>query len=57
MHDRLHLADAERLSSSLYLLHVRNLAVCVFAPGEAFDNPKRRVQAIFLIAALNTASE
>ena len=56
LHDRVLLADAERLRSSLYLLHVRNLAVRVFAPGEAFGNPKRRVQAIFLIAALSTAS-
>jgi hypothetical protein len=41
------LADAERLNNSLYQLYVRSIAVRVFAPGEAFGNPKRRVQAIF----------
>ncbi|MFZ0761280.1 MAG: hypothetical protein WAM69_15135 [Candidatus Sulfotelmatobacter sp.] len=35
------------MNGSLYLLHLDKLKVTVFAPGAAFDNPKRRVQADF----------
>ena len=43
--DRIPLAQAIELRSSLKLIHVRNLGLRVFAPGEAFGNTKRRVQA------------
>jgi hypothetical protein len=38
---------AAGLKSSLKLIHVPNLELKVFAPGEAFGNPKRRVQGRF----------
>jgi hypothetical protein len=47
LNDRIPLAQAIELKSSLKLIHVRNLDVKVFAPGEAFGNTKRRVQARF----------
>lgn len=40
-----HIAAA--LGSSLRLIHVTSVQLRVFAPGAAFDNPKRRVQARF----------
>ena len=45
--DRIPLAQAIELDSSLKLIHVRNFELRVFAPGEAFGNTKRRVQARF----------
>lgn len=36
-----------RISSSLRLVHLERLRLRVFAPGEAFGNSKRRVQARF----------
>lgn len=36
-------ADADALSRSLYLIHVASLELRVFAPGAAYNNPKRRV--------------
>ncbi len=36
-----------RVSSSLRLVHLERLRLRVFAPGEAFGNSKRRVQAVF----------
>ena len=36
-----------RVSSSLRLVHLDQLRLRVFAPGEAFGNSKRRVQAVF----------
>jgi Dual OB-containing domain len=47
LNDRIPLAQATALRSSLKLIHVRNLELRVFAPGEAFGNTKRRVQARF----------
>ncbi len=47
LNDRVALADAQSLENSLFLLHIENLSLRVFAPGEAFGNPKRRVQAQF----------
>jgi len=47
LHDRVPLSMAEGFGCSLYLLHVRDLKLGVFAPGSAFGNPKRRVQAKF----------
>jgi len=47
LHDRVSEPEASELDGSLYLLHVEDLTIRVFAPGAAFDNPKRRVQADF----------
>ena len=47
LNDRIPLAQAIGLRSSLKLIHVRNLELKVSAPGEAFGNTKRRVQARF----------
>jgi hypothetical protein len=47
LNDRIPLAQAIDLRSSLKLIHVGNLQLRVFAPGEAFGNTKRRVQAKF----------
>ena len=46
LNDRVPLAQAIELRSSLKLIHVRSLEK-IFAPGEAFGNTKRRVQAVF----------
>jgi len=45
--DRIPLAQATELDSSLRLVRVNELTLSVFKPGEAFDNPKRRVQGRF----------
>jgi hypothetical protein len=45
--DRIPLAVADTLRSSLTLIHVDSLQLAVFAPGSAFGNSKRRVQAQF----------
>ena len=37
----------QAISSSLRLIRVQTLELCVFAPGEAFGNSKRRVQGRF----------
>jgi hypothetical protein len=47
LNDRIPLAQAIELRSSLKLIHVRSLELKVFAPGEAFGNTKRRVQSRF----------
>jgi hypothetical protein len=43
--DKIPLALAPDLESSLRLIHVDSLRLSVFTPGEAFGNSKRRVQA------------
>jgi hypothetical protein len=43
------------LTSSLKLIHVNQLDLRVFAPGEAFGNAKRRVQAAFTFDATDYA--
>ena len=45
--DRVLLDEAEKLTRSLYLLRTDGLTLRVFAPGEAFGDDKRRVQASF----------
>jgi hypothetical protein len=45
--DTIPLASAETLTTSLRLLHIDSLRLSVFKPGEAFGNPKRRVQGRF----------
>lgn len=51
--DRIPLAQASStLQSSLKLIHVPKLQIAVFAPGEAFGNAKRRVQARFVSAGI-----
>jgi hypothetical protein len=44
-------ATANTLSSSLTLIRVSKVQLVVFSPGEAFGNPKRRVQARFSLAS------
>ena len=46
--DRILLAQSAPLTSSLRLIHVDRMTLSVFAPGEAFGNPKRRVQGWFV---------
>jgi len=45
--DKIPLAQVGGVQSSLRLLRVDSLAISVFKPGEAFGNPKRRVQGRF----------
>ena len=45
--DKISLALASDLRSSLRLIRVDRLTLSVFKPGEAFGNPKRRVQGRF----------
>ena len=45
--DRIWLESADSVSDSLRLIHVERLNLAVFNPGEAFGNPKRRVQGQF----------
>lgn len=45
--DNIPLDQAKGLTSSLRLLRVDELTLSVFKPGEAFGNPKRRVQGRF----------
>jgi hypothetical protein len=47
LNDKIPLAQAGAIRSSLRLLHVAGLTLSVFKPGEAFGNPKRRVQGRF----------
>jgi hypothetical protein len=46
--DKIPLAQATGLTSSLRLLRVDRLTLSVFKPGEAFGNAKRRVQGRFV---------
>lgn len=50
LHDRMPLATAETLTSSLVLIPVDRLTLVVFPPGQAFGDAKRRVQARFRYA-------
>jgi len=52
-HDRVALAASEGLTGSLFLLRIGSLELRVFAPGVAFGNPKRRVQAGFVHHGVN----
>jgi hypothetical protein len=47
INDKIPLATAQGLGTSLCLIYVDGLRLSVFKPGEAFGNPKRRVQARF----------
>ncbi len=47
LNDKIPLAQAGAIRSSLRLLHAKKLTLSVFKPGEAFGNPKRRVQGSF----------
>lgn len=47
LNDRIMLELAAGIRDSLRLLHVSRLSLAVFKPGEAFGNPKRRVQGRF----------
>jgi hypothetical protein len=48
LNDRVSLSDSAQLTNSLYLLYLDRIKLRVFAPGEPFGNPKRRVSADFL---------
>jgi hypothetical protein len=48
LNDRVSFSDSAQLTNSLYLLYLDRIKLRVFAPGEAFGNPKRRVSADFL---------
>ena len=45
--DRIPLTVAAELNSSLRFVRVEGMTLSVFAPGQAFGNPKRRVQGRF----------
>lgn len=47
MNDRIALGQASGIRSSLRLVRVDRMTLSVFKPGEAFGNPKRRVQGRF----------
>jgi hypothetical protein len=53
LNDRVSQAHCQNLDCSLYLAHVDNLRIHVFAPGEYFGNPKLRVQAEFTYGGIN----
>lgn len=53
LNDRVGHADADRLTSSLYLIRPERVVLRVFAPGAAFGNSKRRVQADFWHRGVN----
>lgn len=52
LYDEIPQAIADALPSSLYLIRVDQVTLHVFAPQEAFGNPKRRVQANFTHCAV-----
>jgi hypothetical protein len=47
VNDRVPEEEADKLTTSLYLLSLGSISFRVFAPGAAFGNPKRRVHAEF----------
>lgn len=47
LNDQIPLVQISAIRSSLRLLHVNKMTLSVFAPREAFGNPKRRVQGCF----------
>ena len=53
--DQIPLLKAAEETSSLKLIHVDEVCLRVFAPGEAFGNSKRRVQASFHFSGNNYA--
>lgn len=53
LNDRIILAQANQLRSSLRLIHVDQLMIEVSCPGAAFGNPKRRVQGQFMHAGVH----
>ena len=55
VNDRIPLAEAMTLTSSLKLIHVDDLCIRTCAPGAAFGNTKRRVQAEFAFAGAHYA--
>ena len=50
INDKVPMANLKAVSGSLRLIHLEQLALKVFAPGEAFGNSKRRVQGRFIHA-------
>jgi hypothetical protein len=55
LNDRVPEAAADDLNNSLYLLHVHELTLQVFAPNATFGNTKRRVHGLFQHAGTHYA--
>jgi hypothetical protein len=55
VNDRVPEAEADALTTSLYLLGLDSISFAVFAPGAGFGNPKRRVHAMFEYAGSSYA--
>jgi hypothetical protein len=53
LNDEIPVDEANRLTSSLTLVHVPAVGISVFTPGAAFGNPKRRVQARFRLGGVD----
>jgi len=53
LNDRIAFAQASDIRSSLCLVSVNRMTLSVFKPGEAFGNPKRRVQGRFKHAGVD----
>jgi hypothetical protein len=53
MNDRVKLAKARNLQSSLFLLHLEQLKLHVFTPGAGYGNAWLRVHAEFTYAGIN----
>ncbi len=53
LNDRVLHSDADRLTSSLFLISPEGVVLRVFAPGVDFGNPKRRVQIDFWYRGVN----
>ena len=53
--DQISLRQAAKETSSLKLVHVDEVCLHVFAPGRAFNNSKRRVQARFRFCGIDYA--
>jgi len=51
--DRVPQGEAESLTTSLHLLHVSGLLLSVFAPGQEFDNPTRKLYGRFRHAGVD----
>lgn len=47
LNDQVPVSELQKLNRSLYLIAPSEMQLHVFAPGAAFNNPKRRVQARF----------
>lgn len=53
--DEIELSVAQRLTTSICLIHVNSVEIRVIVPGAAFNDPKRRVQAKFTFNGISYA--